>query len=504
MKAPVFYVSVGDVIAEKYCVERILGVGGMGFVVSAKHLQLEEHFALKFLNKDFLGQKSVVERFTREARAACKIRSEHVARVYDVGVHDGAPFLVMEHLVGRDLGTVLGDGGRLRIEDAVEYTMHACEALAVAHSNGIVHRDIKPENLFLVEDEGGLPVVKLLDFGISKIALTDIESEREGSALTGTLTLGTPCYMSPEQIRSTASADGGSDLWSLGIVLYELLTGCAAFKADTVTEVCAAVLEQEPVPIRELRVEVPPELAGVVVRCLEKDPARRYANVAELAVALLPFAPSRALDSAERASSVLHGSRPGLLVREPVTGPRPSATPRHAQTRDAHGTPVSGAPLARSLVPTGTLVVPTPSGAVAPAGVKPARKRWGVVAILSVCAALAVGNLAAYRVFGPRASVAARAPAIATPPPDESAIPPVTPPAEKSAAAAAVQALPEPVSIVVAPARPGSRTPVHVVPPRPGPPPPRAPSSSAAAVADAAAPPASAEPPKPSRLDIGY
>ena len=155
-----FYVGVGDVVAGKYRVERVLGFGGMAFVLSAKHVHLDEHFALKFLNREFLAQKTIVERFTREAKAACKIRSEHVARVYDVGLHEGAPFIVMEHLTGRDLAAVVVDGGALEIADAAEYAMQACVALAVAHSHGIVHRDIKPENLFLVEHEG-MPIIKL-------------------------------------------------------------------------------------------------------------------------------------------------------------------------------------------------------------------------------------------------------------------------------------------------------------------------------------------------------
>lgn len=313
------YVTVGEVIVGKYLVERLLGVGGMAFVVSARHIDLDEHFALKFLNREFLADKNVVERFTREAKAACMIRSEHVARVVDVGVHEGAPFLVMEHLTGRDLCTVVNEGGALPIANAVEYVMQTCEALAVAHSLGIVHRDIKPENLFLVE-HAGLPSIKLLDFGISKIALTGGD---KSSRLTGKLTLGTPCYMSPEQIRSTASADPRSDLWSLGVVLYSLLTGREAFQADSVTETCAAVLEKDPYPLRAIRPEIPEGLAEVVMKCLAKNPDARYADVAELAVALVPFAPSRALVSAERSSSTMKtprfrlegkiSSRPSLL-----------------------------------------------------------------------------------------------------------------------------------------------------------------------------------------------
>lgn len=290
------YVSVGDLICGKYLVEKVLGVGGMAFVLSARHIELDEHFALKFLNAEFLQEKAIVERFMREAKAACKIRNQHVAHVHDVGSHAGAPFLVMEHLTGQDLADVLADQGALPIQEAAEYILQACEALAVAHSHGIVHRDIKPENLFLVGHDGPR-TLKLLDFGISKMPVGC-------STLTGHLSLGTPHYMSPEQIRSTAGADPRSDLWSLGTVLYELLTGAHAFDGESGTEICAAVLETEPVPIRVRRPEVPEALCKIVEKCIEKERSQRWENAAELAHALLPFAPSRSIASAERCASV--------------------------------------------------------------------------------------------------------------------------------------------------------------------------------------------------------
>ncbi|MGD0673887.1 MAG: protein kinase [Polyangiaceae bacterium] len=297
------YVAAGDVIGGKYRIERILGVGGMGFVVAAKHVQLDGAFALKFLKKRFLHDRGVVDRFTREAKAVCRIRSDYVARVFDVGTWEGAPYLVMEHLVGRDLAAVLAEQGRLGAEDAVEYTVQACAALAAAHACGVVHRDIKPENLFLVENDG-LSTVKLLDFGISLVALTGLATEPNASRLTGTLTLGTPLYMSPEQIRSTASADGQSDLWSLGVVLYELLTGTVPFNAGSVNEICAAILEKDPPSLLQARPDAPVGLADVLERCLQKDPARRFRNVSELAVSLLGFAPSRSLAVAESSAAI--------------------------------------------------------------------------------------------------------------------------------------------------------------------------------------------------------
>ena len=402
-----FYVSIGEVVAGKYLVERVLGAGGMAFVLSARHLELDQCFALKFLDKRFLGNARITERFTQEARAASQIRSEHVARVYDVGLHEGAPFFVMEHLEGRDLCAVLLSGGPLRVEDAVEYVMQACEALAVAHCHGVVHRDIKPENLFLVERHG-LPSVKLLDFGISKVALTGAEAP---SRLTGELTLGTPCYMSPEQIRSTATVDARSDQWSLGVVLYELLAGIEAFRADSVSAMCAAVLETEPSPLGDLCPDVPPGLAAVIERCLVKDPAGRFTDVAELAQALLPFAPSRALVSVERSSSIMRAAgRAG--DREMHTSMVRASTPREPRSTGPLARPVSDA-----------------------AGAAPAARR-GAGALVVVALVVAVATLAGTLAVERRNHVASLAP-----PPTAVAPPAPEPP---SLVVATVKAEPEP------------------------------------------------------------
>jgi serine/threonine-protein kinase len=371
---PDIAVREGDVIDGKYQVERVLGVGGMGYVVAAKHVHLDEPVALKFLHTEFLTRPGVAERFTREAKAACKIKSEYVARVYDVGMHEGAPFLVMDHLVGRDLFTVLLESGPLPVDAAVEYTMQTCAALAAAHSIGIVHRDVKPENLFLVEQQG-LPTIKLLDFGISRTALTGL-AFGEVSRMTGAATLGTPLYMSPEQIRSSASADGRSDLWSLGIVLYELLTRMPAFQAESVSEVFAAILEQEPLPLRGLRPEVPPGLVEVLDRCLRKDPEERFQNAAELAAALLPFAPARALAVAERSFSTL-------------------GTPAPHSVRMAAAASSSDPSLRLSA---GDLRVPSSSPAVV-LSVAPSRRSGRAVAVVVLAAAVATVGLT-YRARG--------------------------------------------------------------------------------------------------------
>jgi serine/threonine-protein kinase len=253
----------GDLIAGKYEVIKLIGSGGMGYVVSAMHIELGEVVALKFLRSEALLIEELVERFAREARAAAKIRSEHVARVFDVGVlPDGIPFIVMEHLDGQDLSDVLHERGPLPIKVAVEYVMQACEALAAAHASGVVHRDIKPENLFLTKHAQGLDFIKILDFGISKVALAP---GKRGFVRT-MMPLGSPVYMSPEQIRSSDQVDARTDIWSLGCVLFELLTGTVAFNEPSLMQLSAAILEHDPVPLRELVPEAPIELEDVVLR----------------------------------------------------------------------------------------------------------------------------------------------------------------------------------------------------------------------------------------------
>lgn len=288
----------GDLIAGKYEVIKLIGSGGMGYVVSAMHVELGEVVALKFLRTEALQIEELVERFSREARAAAKIRSEHVARVFDVGVlPDGIPFIVMEHLAGQDLSDVLQERGPLPVKVAVEYVMQACEALAAAHASGVVHRDIKPENLFLTKHAQGLDFIKILDFGISKVALAP--GGKRGFVRT-MMPLGSPVYMSPEQIRSSDQVDARTDIWSLGCVLFELLTGTVAFNEPSLMQLSAAILEHDPVPLRELVEDAPVELEEVILRCLEKDVDKRYGNIAELAIALYPFAPRRSRISAER------------------------------------------------------------------------------------------------------------------------------------------------------------------------------------------------------------
>jgi hypothetical protein len=336
-------VAEGDVLAGKYRVDKVLGSGGMGLVVAATHLTLHQKVALKFLLPSALDQPDTKERFLREARAAVRLKSEHVAKVVDVGtLDDGAPYMVMEYLDGATLGQVLRQQGALPIVDAVGFVLQACEAVAEAHAAGIVHRDLKPENLFLTRRVDGQPLVKVLDFGIAKTTGVDLQL-----SLTRTSTIvGSPLYMPPEQLRSAKHVDARSDIWAMGAVLFELLTGRLPFMADSFSELCMKVAQDPPPKPSALRAEIAPEIDVVVLRCLEKEPGRRFQNVGDLAEALQPFAPEDARDFAKRVTSVLAaGSWPPLQRAVPDSVPPPAK----AATGTAWGQTSAGATKRRRL-----------------------------------------------------------------------------------------------------------------------------------------------------------
>jgi hypothetical protein len=302
-------VKAGDVLAGKYRVERVLGVGGMGVVVAAHHIQLDEKVALKFLLPAALRSPEALGRFEREARAAVKIKSEHVARVSDVGrLENGAPYMVMEYLDGGDLQEML-TRGPLPADQAVEFVLQACEAIAEAHALGIVHRDLKPSNLFVVRRADGL-----LSVGISKVSTGGADM---GMTRT-TAIIGSPLYMSPEQMQSSKGVDPRTDIWSLGVILFELVTGRVPFEADTVTELAVKVCTSEAPPLRSVRAELSPELEDVTARCLSKDRAQRFANLGELALALRPLAPAHALASVDR---ILRTMNAAGMSRAPAPAP---------------------------------------------------------------------------------------------------------------------------------------------------------------------------------------
>src|SRR5262245_32036403 len=236
----------GDVFAGRYRIERVLGEGGMGVVLAAEHLVLGERVAIKMLLPEAAKMEGTVARCQREARAAARIQSEHVARVLDVGVTDqGTPYLVMEYVEGRDLSDELEARGPLPVEEAVNYVMQGAVGVAEAHAIHIVHRDLKPANLFLAKLPNGRSLVKVLDFGIAKEA-----GAVENKELTTTFSaLGSPAYMSPEQLRQAKSVDERTDVWAFGVVLYELLSGRLPFDGDSLTAIAAAISVDQPAPL---------------------------------------------------------------------------------------------------------------------------------------------------------------------------------------------------------------------------------------------------------------
>jgi serine/threonine protein kinase len=444
---------VGQILAEKYEILELIGVGGIGFVVAATHIDLGEKVALKFLRPDALSNAEAVGRFAREARASVQIKSEHVARVFDVGhLPDGEPFIVMEYLEGQDLGAVIDERGALPIKVAVEYLLQACEALASAHARGVVHRDVKPENLFLNRPARGMDVIKVLDFGISKVALTGSSFEDRHPLAQTTMAMGSPTYMSPEQVRASHDIDARTDIWSLGCVLYELLTGLPAFDAPSLTQISAAILEREPASLRVVCPMAPPGLEAVVKHCLAKDPLGRFQNVGELALALYPYGPQRGQLSVERCCSLLRSAGIAVDSFEPIST-FPLSLPDLDQAR-ASGLDV---------VPS-TPTVESPMTFV-PASATPTRKWFAALGLLGL-AALASAVVAVRSSSEPTAQLVAPAvehgsarQALATnsapgpasalpeppgPPPDEPAVvPPPEPAAPATAAPATISPPPD-------------------------------------------------------------
>ncbi|MEI9935882.1 MAG: serine/threonine-protein kinase [Pseudomonadota bacterium] len=323
--------AIGEVIVGKYRVDSVVGSGGMGVVLCATHLDLGQRVAIKVLivSDEDERKDEARERFLREGRATAALVSDHVVRVYDVGtLANGAPFMVMELLRGRDLARTLQEQGPLGIERACDCVRQAAEAIACAHAQGIVHRDLKPSNLFLTQRSDGTPLVKVLDFGISKT------KGSEQDQVTGDLTaersvLGTPFYMSPEQIRDAKKVDHRTDIWSLGLILHELLSGSPAFEGTTLPGVCASIAADAPAALRLKRSEVPIEVEAIVLKCLEKDPARRFQTARELIERLSPWTGrSESGAMAPLSDATIRSSSPlGFELEELRTGRTVSLTP---------------------------------------------------------------------------------------------------------------------------------------------------------------------------------
>jgi serine/threonine-protein kinase len=299
-------VHMGEIIADKYRVNKILGEGGMGVVVEATHLNLKTKVAIKFLHRNLANDPEVLNRFLREARAACHIQNEHVVKILDVEKRsNGHPYVVMEHLEGQNLEEIINQwvGAPFPIKAAVDFILQACEALAEAHSLGITHRDIKPTNIFVTRRRDGRPLVKVLDFGVAKVSQYMTGSVR---SLTKSLSiLGTPEYMAPEQMLSAKTVDHRADIWSIGMTLYELLTRHTAHESDSLPVLCLNITNKPPLPPSFWRSDIPKDLERVILSCLEKDMDLRPQTLAELARSLMPFASRHGIASVAHIEEML-------------------------------------------------------------------------------------------------------------------------------------------------------------------------------------------------------
>jgi hypothetical protein len=303
----------GTILLDKYRVDAIIGTGGMGRVVRASHMYLHQPVAIKLMLPELATDQDTVARFLREAQANVRLRSEHIVRVLDVGtLASGTPFMVMEYLEGNDLNQILCHHGPQLPSVVCDLMLQACEGMAEAHSMGIIHRDIKPSNFFITQRPDGSMLLKILDFGISK-------SQVAVSDLTGTQTvMGTPTYMAPEQMKSGKRADARSDIWSMGVVMYQLVQGQPPFAGESYADLVIKVGTEDPMP---LHVQLPPGLSDVIMRCLARDPADRHQTVAELARLIAPFSsdPIAAAQLAGRTSRTFLAKQ-GQLVTPPGVG----------------------------------------------------------------------------------------------------------------------------------------------------------------------------------------
>lgn len=370
----------GMIIDRRYRVEKVLGQGGMGMVLKGTQLALSRPVAIKLMLPNVLGSADSFLRFEREAKVLAQLSHPHIVQVIDNGVFGDHAYLVMEYLEGKDLAAVLDERIVLPIGEAVQYLLQTCDAVHEAHEQGIIHRDLKPANMFLTKGRSGSARIKVLDFGLAKPAINEANA---GSSMqltqTGYSAMGTPMYMPPEQMGQFKHLDRRSDIWSLGVILYQLITGRFPFEALNIQFLTAAILRDKPTAPSVYLPDIPPELEQIILRCLEKDPLMRFATVAELETALQPFA-----------------SQPARIsLNAPPQGP-PAATLSDMRTlpyRPSQPGPIVDAttlPLARSALPPRALsnnqaaVTPPPAPLHTKTALSPATKiALGVGAVLA-------------------------------------------------------------------------------------------------------------------------
>jgi serine/threonine protein kinase len=363
----------GLLIADRYRVENALGRGSMGVVVAARHLALNQRVALKFMRVEDRSREFRT-RFAREARVCAKLNNEHVVRVIDFGTwRDHAVYMAMECLEGEDLAAHLRDRGQLEVKVAIDYAVQACEGLAEVHANGVVHRDLKPSNLFLTRRDDGSPLIKILDFGISKWVEPNSGVDAELTE-TGAV-LGTPRFMSPEQLFGANDVDARADVWALGAIVYQLLTGKPPFEATSLPNLCALLLTGEsPTPPSTLRPELTPAIDAAILGCLERDVALRTPNVAELAGDLLAaIGAAHAEETRERLRATLKVGKPVARVDLKKGRKRVLAIAAllcaivaalfvlTGRSQPPVATPVSAPPPSAVPSPTASIVAPAPS-----------------------------------------------------------------------------------------------------------------------------------------------
>ncbi len=380
--------QVGDVIAEKYRIDGLLGDGGMGVVAKATHLHLKKPVAIKLLRPEIALRKDAVARFLREAQAASSLQSEHVIRVHDVSSeHEVRPYIVMEYLSGVDLGTWAEQHAPMPVDQTVAFVLQACEGLAEAHARGIVHRDLKPSNLHVSHRADGSPFIKILDFGISKVK-DDTRGPEANNLTASRELLGSPLYMSPEQVRGASGVDARSDIWSLGVILYELLTGQPPFDAPTLADLMARILFEPPRPPSELRQELAGPLDALILRCLSKEADARPQSVAELAETLVPWADAETRVYVDRVMRIAGRSAmaPGSRLPERTPAPEQNATAALRLASDP-----SAATIRAAMGPVPAVTAETRPGTVEGAGEGQPRRTGGAVWIAAIAAVAVVG-----------------------------------------------------------------------------------------------------------------